>query len=248
MKLILEQNQASFEVPKNQPLLIGNDENCQIQINRPEVWGVHAKINRTGYGLILQVESTPLEVNGINIHSQCMLYPGDVLTLSDLAMLLVDEDYIPKAVKQAASFDALSDTEDLSSVYGLRHLSGAHNGTFIKSNYHHPDGWHIYRNDSEMALITNKQPVFVNGKQVENIWLKNGDRIRYHELQFNVECPGHSGYSKFSPSHPRNVMLSEALDETEQAQAPRQSWRTHYWWITLLLGLLVLIMVILSIS
>ena len=245
MKLTLEQNEATFDVPEQGALLIGNDEDCQVQINRPEIWGRHASITATGYGLVLKVESTPIDVNGISIKSNCLLYPGDELVLAGLSMLLVDDDYIPKAVKATDELERSSNTEELSSVFGLRQLTGERNGAFIKSGYHHEDGWDIYRNGAKLALMSNNQAVFVNGQRVDNTWLKNGDRIRYHNDWFNVECPGHSGYSKFSPSHPRNVMLSEALTDSETEQNPTHSWRSHYWWITLLIGLLVLVAVIL---
>ncbi len=245
MKLILEHSDAVFDVPENGALRIGNDEDCQVQINRPEIWGVHAIINTTRYGRVLKVESTPIEVNGCDIQSECLVYPGDRLVIADLKMSLLDDDYVPKFIKETDQFDNTSINEDMSSVFGLRQLSGDRNGVFIKSDYHHPDGWHVYRTDAKLALLSHNQAVFVNGQQVDSTWLKNGDRIRYGNEWFNVECPGHSGYSKFSPSHPRNVMLSEALTETAQDNKSTSSWRAHYWWLTLLVGLLALIVLIL---
>mgnify|MGYP000162112114 CR=1 FL=1 len=244
MKLILEQNEAAFELPQQGALLIGNDEDCQVQINRPEIWGRHAAIHVDDYGYVLKVESSPITVNGTTIESSCMLYAGDELKLAGLTLFLVDDNYIPKAVNQAGQFESEDCSEELSSVFGLRCLNSSQNGAFVKSNYHHPDGWHIFRTDAKLALIANNQAVFVNGQQVESAWLKNGDQVHYNNERFNVECPGHSGYSKFSPSHPRNVMLSESLREAETPESPKNSLRPHYWWLTLLLGLIVLVLVI----
>jgi|GEM_PF-2493477 len=247
MKLILENSEAVFDVPEQGRLMIGNDEDCQVQINHPEIWGHHAIIHATQFGYVLQLESSSIVVNGIDIKSGCMLYAGDELTIADLSLLLVDDEYIPKTVKLTEEFDQSSDQEELSSVFGLRHLNGEHNGAFVKKTYHHPDGWTVYRNEARLALFANNKPVFVNGQQVDSAWLQNGDRIHYMDDQFNVECPGHSGYSKFSPSHPRNVMLSEALSETESEteDSKKPPLNTHYWWITLVIGLLALIVVIL---
>lgn len=246
MKLLLEQSETVFDLPEKGALYIGNDEECQVQINHPEIWGQHAVIKSNDYGLVLQVESEPVVVNDIPIKSACLLYPGDVLTIADLQLRLVDDQYIAKAIKATDEFNESPHSEEVSSVFGLRHLTGELNGGFIKSGYRHPQGWQIVRNGSRMALLTHNQPVFVNGQQVEDTWLDNGDRIFYHSERLGVECPGHSGFSKFSPSHPRNVMLSEALNETESAEHVKPSIKTHFWWITLVIGLLALTAVILS--
>lgn len=249
MKLTIEHSDAAFDIPLKGVLRIGNDEDCQVQLNRPEVWGVHALITDTGYGYVLKIESAPIRVNGERIENGCLLYAGDGIEVSDIKMYLVDDNYIPKTVKQTDAFEDQQSADEHSSVFGIRPLSGAHNGQFVKSHFHHADGWHIYRSEGQLALVTNNQSIRVNGQSVENIWLKNGDRIAYKDLLLRVECPGHSGFSKFSPSHPRNVMLSESLNETSpQPAKTAQSWRTHSWWITLLLGLLLLIVVILSLS
>jgi hypothetical protein len=246
MKLILENSKAVFDVPEEGRIMIGNDEDCQVQINHPEIWGRHAVILANKYGYVLEIESKPISVNGIIIESSCMLYAGDELTIADLSLILVDDEYIPKTVKVSEEFDQSSEQEELSSVFGLRQLNGEDNGAFIKTTYHHPDGWTVYRNEARLALFANNKTVFVNGQQVDSAWLQNGDRIHYMGERFNVECPGHSGYSKFSPSHPRNVMLSEALSESETEDSKKPPLNTHYWWITLVIGLLALIVVILS--
>ncbi|KAA3644394.1 MAG: FHA domain-containing protein [Proteobacteria bacterium] len=247
MKLILEHSETVFDIPQQGGLRIGNDEGCQVQIDHPEILNLHATISNAGYGHVLQIESIPIMVNGTAVKSCCMLYPGDELKLADWVMMLVDDDYIPKAVSEPQQFKEAVRSEELSSVFGLRHLTGEQSGAFIKSDYHHQDGWHIYRTDSQLALISNNNKVFVNGQQVgESAWLNNGDRIHYHGQWFNVECPGHSGYSKFSPSHPRNVMLSESLTEESDSDSHQaKALRPHYWWITLLIGLGVLVAVIL---
>ncbi|MCX7544345.1 FHA domain-containing protein [Marinicella gelatinilytica] len=245
MKLILEHSEAIFDLPEKGSLLIGNDEDCQVQINRPEIWGRHASIDVLSYGLVLQAESSPILVNGTSISSSCLVYPGDKLMMSDLMMRLVDDDYVPKEINSLQQFNHNERPEDMSSVFGLRQLFGEQNGAFIKSDYHHKDGWKVYRTDAKLALISNNHPVFVNGRQVHNTWLQNGDRLQYKDQHFNVECPGHSGYSKFSPSHPRNVMLSESMSEADIKNSHKKSLRPHYWWLTLLTGLVLLLLIIL---
>lgn len=247
MKLKLKHSETVFELPNGGNLLIGNDDDCQVQINRPEIWGRHAEIQSMPYGLILKVYSSPLIVNGFNINDRCMIYPGDEITVVDLVLLVVNENYIPKSVNENIPLQHNESREDISSVFGLRRLSGSHSGQFIKADYQHHSCWEVKRSDAKLALLAHQKEVLVNGQEVDKTWLNNGDRIRYGESLFSVECPGHSGYSKFSPSHPRNVQLSESVTGIQAEESKNKSVSHHYWWLTLLIGLVILFIVILTV-
>lgn len=242
MKLLIKKTGTSFAVPDKEPLLIGNSSECQLQINHPQVRGCHARILKLSYGYILEVESAPFTVNGIEIKERCLLYPGDELLLADIRLLMVDNNYVPLAVKESLNIEADANdmSQQLSSVFGLRYLNGFNSGSFIRQEFNHDSGWCIQRGETQLIFNANNADVFVNGQSVDSAVMQNGDTIVTAKDRFRVESPGHSGYSKFSPSHPRNVQLSESL-HTKEETAARHSWwsrlRPHFWWLTIIVGM-----------
>lgn len=237
MKLLIKKTGTAFMVPDKEPLLVGNSSECQLQLNHPQVWGCHARIQKMSYGYVLEVESAPFTVNGIDIKERCLLYPGDELSLADIRLLTVDENYVPLAVKEVVADDM---SQQLSSVFGLRYLNGFNSGAFIRQEFKHESGWYIQRGESQLIFYANNAEVWINGQSVDEAILQNGDTIVTAKDRFRVESPGHSGYSKFSPSHPRNVELSESLrnkDEPVVHASLLERLRPHFWWLTLMVGM-----------
>lgn len=246
MKLLIEKTGTSFSVPDTAPLLIGNSSECQLQINHPQVWGCHARIQKMSYGYILEIESALFTVNGIEIRERCLLYSGDELMLADIRLLMIDNNYVPLAVKESHNKEVDADdmSQQLSSVFGLRYLNGINSGSFIRQEFKHDSGWSIQRAETQLIFKANNAEVFVNGQSIDSAIMQNGDTIVTAKDRFRVESPGHSGYSKFSPSHPRNVQLSESI-RTKEETSSRHSWvsrlRPHLWWITLIVGMSAII-------
>ena len=148
----------------------------------------------------------------------------------------------------------INENTNQTSVYGIRSYADGTTGAFIIDDLHHADGWHIFRQDNELHFVDNKHKTFLNGLQIAQANLSNGDVISNAHYKYKVELPGTSGFSKFSPSHPRNVQLSESMiqhatePQTEQpVEGSKNSFLKHnLWWLTLLVGLIILLLVILN--
>lgn len=253
MYLVIENTKQSFSFPDNEILLVGNDFECEVQINHPKIWGRHFSIQNHSYGCVLEVFNTQVTVNNQQIYEQCMLDTGDVLAVDELSFRLLDDTYIPKDSSLNHTNVEIKDTTNVSSVYGLRSFSAHGMGQFIIDDFHHPDGWHVFRKDNELHFIDSKNTTLLNGMPIAQANLSNGDVISNSHYKYKVELPGTSGFSKFSPSHPRNVLLSESFDskEEEEGQSKPKSKKPDFlknnlWWLTILVGLIVLVLIILG--
>jgi len=253
MYLVIENTKKSFSFPESKTLLVGNDFDCDIQINHPKIWGRHFAITQHNYGCVLQVYNDRVKVNSEWVHEQCMLDTGDVLTVDDLRFRLLDDEYIPKDSAINHTNITINETNNESSVYGIRSFAADSMGRFIIDDYHHRDGWHVFRHNNELHFVDNKQTTFLNGLQIAQANLSNGDVIANESYKYKIELPGTSGFSKFSPSHPRNVQLSEAMleaaspGEYKDQDSPKLGFLKHnLWWLTLLVGLIILVLVIMN--
>ena len=233
--------------------MVGNDFDCDVQINHAKIWGKHFAIVEHEYGCVLTVYNDALMVNETPINEQCMLDSGDVITIDELTFRLLDDTFVPKDSAFDPEHEDLSPLENMSSVFGLRSHVPSHAGQFIIDHFNHPKGWHVYRYNHELHLIDDDGHTLLNGLPVGRAQLKNGDVIDCEKERFKVELPGSSGFSKFSPSHPRNVQLSESFatnveDESGERQAVNKPGflAKNLWWLTLLAGLIVLLVAILS--
>ena len=254
MYLVLENSDKSFSFPENKTLLVGNDFDCDVQINHAKIWGKHFSIVEHEYGCVLTVYNDALMVNEIPISEQCMLDSGDVITVDELSFKLLDDSFVPKDSNLDPELEDLSPLDNMSSVFGLRSHVPSQAGQFIIDHFNHPKGWHVYRYNHELHLIDDQGYTLLNGLPVGRAQLKNGDVIDCGKERFKVELPGSSGFSKFSPSHPRNVQLSESFASTratedfnERKAASKPGFLAkNLWWLTLLAGLIVLLLAILN--
>ena len=252
MYLVIENTNKSFSFPANKALLVGNDADCDVQINHPKIWGRHFVITENDYGCVLDVFKDFVLVNGQNISEKCMLDTGDLLQIDELSFRILDDSYIPKDSQINHTNVKIEESQNASSVYGIRSFSAESTGHFMIDDFHHPDGWHVFRKDNELHFVDNKHKTFLNGLQIAQAQLSNGDTISNEKYKYKIELPGNSGFSKFSPSHPRNVLLSESVDDGKsKPDVNPQSLRVGFmknnlWWLTLLLGLVILVVIILN--
>ena len=253
MYLVIENTKKTFSFPKSKTLLVGNDFDCDVQINHPKIWGRHFAITHKPYGCVLEVYNEQVLVNNDWVHEQCMLDTGDVLGVGDLAFRLLDDEYIPKDSNINHTNVTINEKTNETSVYGIRSFADGNMGAFIIDDFHHNDGWHVFRQGNELHFVDNKHSTYLNGLQIAQANLSNGDVISNAHYKFKIELPGTSGFSKFSPSHPRNVQLSESMIQaaepaTENLPANHKNGflKHNLWWLTLLVGLLILLLVILN--
>lgn len=252
MYLVLENTKQSFQFPDDGVLVVGNDSDCDVQINHPKIWGRHFSIEHKSYGCVLKVYNENVNLNGLAMHEKCMLDTGDLLTIDDLGFRLLDDKYIPKNSQLNYTNAPLNTPSNSSSVYGVRSYADGTQGQFCIDNFHHTDGWHIIRKENELHLIDNKNKTLLNGMKIAQAHLSNGDIISNDHYKYKIELPGTSGFSKFSPSHPRNVLLSEPVSESKNLKNKKNQNKKHdfmknnLWWMTLLVGLAVLVLVIIN--
>ncbi len=251
MHLVIESTKKSFPFPANNELVVGNDFDCDVQINHPKIWGRHFSIEKKSYGCVLNVYDQGVTINGLPVTEKCFLDSGDLIQIDDMPFRLIDDKYIPKDSNLNHTNVVLDKTKNASSVFGVRSFEKATAGFFIIDDFHHPDGWHVFRNENELHFIDNKHKTHLNGLQIAQAKLVNGDVIANDHYKYKIELPGTSGFSKFSPSHPRNVQLSEAFNrkdesEPEVVKKKNRFLKNNLWWLTLLVGLVVLMIVVLN--
>lgn len=252
MYLVLENTKQSFQFPSDGILMVGNDSDCDVQINHPKVLGRHFSIDQKSYGCVLKVYNQNVNLNGMAIYEKCMLDTGDLLSVDELGFRLLDDEYIPKNSQLNYTNAPINKPSNSSSVYGVRSYDDKTQGHFFIDNFHHDDGWHVIRNENELHLIDNKNKTLLNGMKIAQALLINGDIISNDHYKYRIELPGTSGFSKYSPSHPRNVLLSEPVKEVEKSGNIKNHTNKHdfmknnLWWMTLLVGLSVLALVIIN--
>lgn len=249
MHLVIENTKQSFAFPDSGVLVVGNDIECDVQINHPKIWGRHFTVSKKGYGCVLKVHGKGVAVNGLPITEKCLLDTGDLIMVDDFPFRLLDDEYIPKNSDLNHTNVEIDKKKNASSVFGLRSYDADSNGLFLIDDFHHRDGWHVFRDRNELHLIDNKQKTRLNGLKIAQAKLSNGDVISTGSYKYKVELPGTSGFSKFSPSHPRNVLLSESVLEhphAEHTSSSGQFLKNNLWWITLMVGLAVLTLVVIN--
>jgi len=252
MYLVIENTKKSFSFPSSGSLVVGNDADCDVQINHPKIFGRHFVVTQNSYGCVLEIFNECVWVNGHKISEKCILDTGDVLSVDDLSFRLLDDSYIPKDSRINYSNVKIKKNRNVSSVYGIRSFSDENTGCFVIDDFHHPDGWHVFRKNNELHFVDSKHKTFLNGLQIAQAHLSNGDIISNRSYKYKIELPGTSGFSKFSPSHPRNVLLSESIRDKEAKvdenlnRSNGSFLKNNLWWLTLLIGLTVLALVIIN--
>lgn len=256
MYLLIDNNGESIKLPKQQLVLVGNAVDCDIQIGYRKLQKKHFSIRQESFGLILEVFA-PIRLNQTPISQQCMVETGEAITIGNLTLRIMNDEFIPLNSTINHSQVRIQQQPNHTAVFGLRSFDQPSSGCFIIDDFHHIEGWHLIRQEKELHLLDSKQVTRLNGLRISQAELSSGDVICGKNYKYKVEKPGSSGYSKISPSHPNNILLSEASNETDQTVtkpiAPlaspssiSQFIKNNLWWITMLLGLLVLLFFILN--
>ncbi len=250
MHLQRKDNKDTIKFPLKEQVLVGNDFDCDIQINHPDLHGKHFMVKRKNYGCILEVFEGVVYLEQRPVKKRCFIEPGETISVGELNLTLIDDDFIPKNSDINHTQIEINQKPKQSAVFGLRSFDRLDAGHFIIDDFHHADGWHVIRQGSELHFIDNKHTTRLNGLKVAQAKLSNGDAITGQQYKYKVELPGTSGYSKFSPSHPKNVLLSEEFsNQTAATEAPVQNnqfIKNNLWWMTLLVGLLLLLLLVIN--
>lgn len=241
MYLLSENTQKTFEFPNKSHVIVGRNTSCDIQIEDDEIAEKHFSIIQEPFGLILEVFDQPLYVNKIPCKERCLLFSGDHISIGTSVLIVIDENKIPKEAKPYNQKQQKKQEGILASVYGLRCYSGKSNGEFIipTDNLQLHNFNLIDKKNLELKCHSNST-LRLNGHSVSCSRISNGDIISSDQYKYVVEFPGSSGFSKFSPSHPRNVLLSEKIDhhQTSSTPSPPSSfWEKHAWWLAILVGI-----------
>ena len=253
-------NQDSIQLTLLGHVIFGTDPACDVVLNESD--DQPRKICSIIYeksACILEVfNQEQVDLNNITIKEMAILHPGDHIQIDHHSLILIDENALPKACTSPFKMiDNDEHNELITSVSGLRsfntNTSGQLNLVGNQSSFTHKPLAQddipfsvSYINDQLTILCQKDKHIFINGNKANYAILKNGDYITTGVAKYCVESPGTSAFSKYSPSHPRNIQLSEEylLDNTEERQPTTGFMKNNLWWITLILGLIVFAMVL----
>ena len=244
MYLLSENTEEIFEFPNKSYVMIGSSGECDIRIASPNIADKHFAIIMEKFGLVAEIFDEPILINNNKCCEMCLLNAGDHIAIGDNDLFVIDENKVPREVRSFRHKAPIKADAAITSVYGLRAYSGPQNGEFIIPKQHTELENFILINKKNIELSDEETSLRLNGHEITCSRIVNGDIISSRDYKYSVEFPGSSGFSKFSPSHPRNVLLSEKVEAvtTESAQAIKTSfWRSHGWWITMLVGLIAIV-------
>lgn len=253
-------NNETIQLPAIGHIIFGSDDGCGYVLNNNS--GQPGKscsvINDKSVCILEVFEAGKVLVNGRKISETAILHPGDIILIEDQYFKLIDENKLPKHCNFPFSMNS-DDTKGglISSVSGLRSYNKEDYGQLKivgnKSSYSHIP---VNSNDTpfyvsfirnQLAILSKKgKNIEVNGNISQYATLKNGDYISTGEAKYRVESPGSSAFSKYSPSHPRNIQLSEEyiLQDNDNPSTHSHFIKNNLWWMTLLAGLIVITFVI----
>lgn len=212
-------------------------------------------ITNRSFGCVAEVLSSEnLTLNHINVKESAFLHPGDFIKITDHFIRLIDENKLPFEGKSPFKLDsAQSNSKSLfTSVTGIRSFNPADNGELKILGKDHKFTYTtdevndtpflVNYVDKKITLLCKKEHhVMLNGNKCNFSQLKNGDVINTNYSKFIVESPGTSSFSKYSPSHPKNMQLSEEyLDESAEANSNKFPLKENMWWISMVSGLILI--------
>ncbi|WP_395375050.1 FHA domain-containing protein [Marinicella sp. W31] len=248
MYLLSENTEETFEFPNKSYVMIGSSGECDIRIDSPDIAAKHFAIIMEKFGLVAEVFDEPIRINNTQCREMCLLSAGDHITIGNDNFFIVDENKVPREVRPFKHKPNIKTEAAITSVYGLRAYSGAQNGEFIIPNQHVELENFILVNKKNLEVGNGETSLRLNGHKIACSRIANGDVISSKDYKYTVEFPGSSGFSKFSPSHPRNVLLSEKVDaitpekpNKKRITTQHSFWRSHGWWITMLAGLVAIV-------
>jgi hypothetical protein len=260
MQVIIN-NSETYTIPLSGKLNFGSNDDCDVCISELEQpYAFSIKLEK--YACIIDVVGDKaIQLNRIQVKKQALLNPGDQLNIGNLELKVIDDNKLPRIA--TTPFKLNNETYDrkelLTSVTGLRSYNLENNGELSildsNSNFTHksdsdtPFAVSFVNND--LTLLCKKGEFLkINGNQSDCAVLKHGDFITTHKSKYCIESPGSSAYSKYSPSHPRNMQLSEEyLEENSYPTSSKNSFfKKHLWWISMLSGLIIIAILLILIK
>jgi hypothetical protein len=248
-------------IPLSGKLVFGCKEDCDVSLS--ELNQAHAfSIKLEKYACILDVNGDePVHVNQLTIKNQAILNPGDHLKIGDVELSIIDDNNLPRVATTPfkLSDENVDSKELLTSVTGLRSFNSNSNGELSildsKTNFTHKSVSDTpfavsFVNRSLTLLCKKGHSIKINGNECDFAVLKHGDFITTKESKFCIESPGSSAYSKYSPSHPRNMQLSEEYleDDSSNALSKTSFFKNNLWWISMVSGLMIIAILLILIK
>ncbi|MBL4660769.1 MAG: hypothetical protein JKY19_10465 [Alcanivoracaceae bacterium] len=243
-------NQDSILLPLLGHVIFGTDEACDVIFEN--ITGSPKKICsviRDKASCILEVfNHEQVVVNDHIIKELAILHPGDIIQIENQQLKIIDENTLPKNC--STPFKLIEqdiNNKLITSVSGLRSFNRNNNGELAivgsqNSFTHKPVNdkdipFSVSYIDDNLTLLCKKDKhIFINGNKASYTILKNGDYISTGFAKYCVESPGTSSFSKYSPSHPRNIQLSEeylVTNKDEHKESNGLQTNNKLWWIIL---------------
>jgi|GEM_PF-1099346 len=241
-------------------VIFGTDESCDVKIDLAT--HSHEKICsiiNDKSACILEVFSNDVFINHLPIKEMAILHPGDVIHIEDQYLKIINENKLPKESTSAFKITKPTSSEDhiLTSVSGIRSFNKGSYGelTIIGDQNkftHKPTSeddipFSVSYVDDNLTLLCKKdETVKINGNKASYVILRNGDYISTNTSKYCIESPGTSSFSKYSPSHPRNIQLSEEYQTNVDSNAKDTSQnfiKKNKWWFLSLAGLVLITLI-----
>jgi hypothetical protein len=243
-------------------VIFGTDEICDVildsEIESPRKI---CSIIHDKNACILEVfNDETIHINDLPIKEMALLHPGDVIHFENQTLKLINENRLPQLCSIPFKLNNQKNDDEhlLTSVSGLRSFNRGSFGELTivgdQNSYTHKP---ISDNDvpfsvsfikDNLTLLCKKdENIEINGNKASYVILRNGDYISSGDAKYCVESPGTSSFSKYSPSHPRNIQLSEEYLQDNNQSDENQSngfLKKNMWWMTLLIGLIAIFAVL----
>ncbi len=244
-------NQDAIHLPSLGHMLFGTDEKCDVVLD------FITDTPKKAFSIISDKVSCILEVfnqeqvfiNNLEVHEMALLHPGDVISIGSQKLKLIDENSLPKSCSSAFKMVKKENLDNhlSTSVSGLRSFNKNSFGQLAiigsKNSYTHKPfndndiPFSVSYIDDELTVLCKKdKSIFINGNKANYAILRNGDYITTGFSKYGVESPGTSSFSKYSPSHPKNIQLSEEylINDNSKQSTSNSFIKNNLWWISLL--------------
>ncbi len=247
------QNKEPVNLPLLGHVIIGTDEGCDIVLtsDSDDKQKVCSVIHDKSTCILEIFSDSDVSINGIPIAEMAILHPGDSFAVGNEVFKIIDENKLPKLCNSAFKLNKSKDFSDhlITSVSGLRsynhdtngelNIIGNENSFTYKPNTENDTPFSVsYINNRLTILCQKDKNIKINGNKANYALLENGDYITTEQSKFCVESPGTSSFSKYSPSHPRNIQLSEEYHTNDAPQKESSQFlKNNLWWLTLAIGL-----------
>ncbi len=256
-------NENAILLPLLGHVIFGTDESCDVVLqddSATQVKKICSIIYDKSACIIEVFNDEKVTVNQLPIGEMAILHPGDIIKLANNQLKIVDENNLPRACSIPFKLNPQTSIKEqlITSVSGLRsfnnqsygvlHLIGDKNSYTHKPVDENDIPFSVSYIENHLTLLCKKdKTVDINGNKANYVILRNGDYINTGYAKYCVESPGTSAFSKYSPSHPRNIQLSEEYlqEEADDEQATSHDFfKKNLWWITLLIGLIIIAVVL----